>query len=364
MTLWGTFLLFACFTVEASRIKDITSIAGVRSNPLIGYGLVVGLDGSGDTETFTKQSFITMLNQLGVTLPPGIQPSGKNFAAVVLHAELPAFAKPGQTIDVTVSSVGNSKSLRGGTLLMAPLKGANGEIYAIAQGNLVVGGFGFGGQDGSNIKMNVPSVGRIPNGAMIERTVASSFSNGEILTFNLNNPDFTTARTVAEKINEFVGPGVAKAIDSTSVQVRAPLETPERVAFVSALENLELQVAQGRARIIVNSRTGTVIIGQNVIVSPTAISHGSLTVTINETLQVSQPKAPVIGNAAGSTVVTPSSAISVNQEKKPMFLFNPGVALETVVFAVNQVGVSPEDLVAILDGLRQVGALQADLEVI
>lgn len=345
---------------QAARIKDLTTISGVRGNPLVGYGLVVGLDGTGDNEQFTKQSFITMLDQMGITLPPGVTPSAKNVAAVALHAELPAFSKAGQTIDVTVSSLGNAKSLRGGTLLMAPLRGADGAVYAVAQGNLVVGGFGFGGQDGSNIKMNVPSVGRIPNGAMVEKVVETDFAERASLTFNLQNSDFTLSRKVAERINAFAGDVTAVPIDATSVVVNMPPDITERVAFISAVENLELELPTQRARVIVNSRTGTVIIGQNVEVQPTAISHGSLTVTINENLQVSQPGA----FSNGQTAVTPSSNISVSQEKKPMFIFNPGISLDTVIKAVNEVGVSPEDLVAILDGLKQAGALQADLEII
>jgi flagellar P-ring protein FlgI len=348
-------------TAEANRIKDITSIAGVRSNPLIGYGLVVGLDGTGDgSEVLSKQSFMTMLNQLGLTLPAGVSPSGKNFAAVLVHTELPAFARPGQKIDVTVSSVGSAKSLLGGALLMAPLKGVDGVTYAVAQGSLVVNGFMFGGKDGSHITMNVPSVGRIPGGATVEKSVQTDFTEGDFLTLYLNKPDFTTARRVSEKINAFLGPHSAQALDSTSVKVVAPRDQSQRVAFVSAIENLELQVAAGKAKVIINSRTGTVVVGQHVTVSSAAISHGSLMVSIMETYDVSQPN-PL---AEGDTVVTPSTNIDVNKEKHPMLVWKESVTLEAIVQAVNQIGANPEDLVAILDALRQAGALQAEIEVI
>ncbi|MDH5435363.1 MAG: flagellar basal body P-ring protein FlgI [Gammaproteobacteria bacterium] len=354
--------LFAGF-VQAERIKDITSVAGVRSNQLIGYGLVVGLNGTGDQTTqtpFTIQSIKSMLAQFGVTLPPDSNPQLKNIAAVVVHAELPAFAKVGQKIDITVSSLGNAKSLRGGSLLMAPLKGADNKVYAVAQGNLVVGGFGASGNDGSSITVNIPSVGRVPNGAIVERTVQTSFAQNGPLVLNLHNADFTTAIRITDVINESVGKGTAKAIDASSVRVSAPYATEQRVAFVSLIENLNIHPGESAAKVIINSRTGTVVIGQNVRVMPAAISHGNLTVTITSKPIVSQP-GPLAG---GSTVVVPTTDIEIKQENKRMFLLDTGVSLNEVVQAVNQVGAAPGDLVAILEALKQSGALKAELIVI
>ncbi len=348
----------------AERIKDMVSIAGVRSNQLVGYGLVVGLPGSGDQTTqtqFTVQSMKSMLAQLGVVIPDNINPQLKNVAAVIVHADLPAFAKPGQTIDVTVSSIGNSASLRGGSLLMTPLKGADGTIYALAQGNLVVGGLGVEGADGSSITVNIPSSGRIPNGASVEREVLTSFADAQpLLTLNLNQSDFTTAQHLSEEINRVFGEGTAYALDGSSVQVQAPVDTNQKVAFMSALENLEIDPGDAAAKIIVNSRTGTVVIGSHVLVDAAAVSHGNLTVTIAENYGVSQP-APF---SEGETVVVPDSSVAVDEEEGRMFLFEPGVSLDELVRAVNQVGASPSDLVAILEALQQVGALRAQLIII
>lgn len=365
------FLIAALFglpgSAGADRVKDLAQIAGVRSNQLVGYGLVVGLNGTGDQTTqtpFTLQSMKNMLNQLGVNVPPDVNPQLKNVAAVVLHAELPAFAKPGQTIDVTVSSVGNAKSLRGGNLLMAPLKGANGQVYALAQGSLVVGGFGVQA-DGSSITLNEPNVGRIPNGATVERSVATAFTNGNALIFNLNTPDFTTAHRIVASINDFLGPGSAHALDGASVQVGAPRDMDQRVAFMSLLENLEVEPGEGAAKVVVNSRTGTVIIGKHVRVSPAAITHGSMVVTITARPEVSQPAAGgPLGGGTGQTVVVPRTDIAVKQEESRMFKFAPGVALDDIVRAVNEVGAAPGDLVAILEALKQAGALRARLIVI
>ncbi|MFZ5958390.1 flagellar basal body P-ring protein FlgI [Pseudomonas sp. QL9] len=352
------------FAAQAERLKDIASIQGVRSNQLIGYGLVVGLNGTGDQTTqtpFTLQTFNNMLAQFGIKVPAG---SGnvqlKNVAAVSVHADLPPFAKPGQTIDVTISSIGNSKSLRGGSLLMTQLKGIDGQTYAIAQGNLVVGGFDAEGRDGSKITVNVPSAGRIPSGATVERTVPSGFDQGNSLTLNLNRPDFTTAKHIVDRINDMLGPGVAQAIDGGSVRVSAPLDPNQRVDYMSVLENLEVQSGEAVAKVIINSRTGTIVIGQNVRVSPAAVTHGSLTVTITEDTQVSQP-APF---SNGQTAVTPRSTVNAQQEAKPMFKFGPGTTLDEIVRAVNQVGAAPSDLMAILEALKQAGALQAELIVI
>jgi len=348
---------------QAERIKDLASIAGVRTNQLLGYGLVVGLNGTGDKTSsapFTEQSLKSMLTQLGIVVPPGTRINPKNVAAVTINADLPAFAKPGQKIDITVSSIGDAKSLRGGTLLMSPLKGADGRVYAIAQGNLVVGGLSATGADGSSITINIPSVGRIPNGATVERTVTSGFNQGTFLTLNLHEGDFTTANRMVESINQAIGPGAARALDATSIRVNTPIDPSQRVSFVSLIENLPVEPGEVAARVIVNSRTGTVVISNQVQVSPAAVSHGSLTVTISENSQVSQPEAL----SGGTTAVVPQSDVSVAEGGSRMFLFNPGVTLNEVVRAVNQVGAAPSDLVAILEALKQAGALKAELVVI
>ena len=358
----GLFLLggLISVTVQAERVKDIARIAGVRDNQLVGYGLVVGLNGTGDKTPFTVQSVRNMLTQMGVTVPPDVNVSLKNVAAVSISAKLPPFAKRGQTIDVTVSSIGDAKSLRGGTLLMSPLRGADGRVYAIAQGSLVVGGLSAGGEDGSRITVNVPSVGRIPNGATVEREVRSPFLEGDALTLNLHTPDFTTAMRLAKAINHVIGPGTAKAIDAASVRVNAPRDSDQRVAYVAMLEEMEVDPGEAPARVIVNSRTGTVVIGAHVRVMPAAVSHGSLTVTISESPQVSQPP-PLSG---GETVVTPQSQVTVQKEDSRMFLLNPGVTLNDIVTAINQVGAAPGDLVAILEALKAAGALRAELIII
>ena len=356
-------LLVSAGAVQAERIKDLASVAGVRSNQLVGYGLVVGLDGTGDQTTqapFTTQSLQNMLQQLGISLPPGSNPQLKNVAAVMVTADLPPFVKPGQTIDITVSSIANAKSLRGGTLVLTPLKGADGQVYAVAQGNLVVSGFGAEGADGSSISVNIKSAGRIPNGATVERAVPSAFSQGDSLVLNLHQPDFTTAHRLVDAINETMGQGTAQALDGASVRVLAPQDSSQRVSYVSMLENLELQPGDAPARVIVNSRTGTVVIGSNVRVMPAAISHGSLTVTISESLGVSQP-GPLAG---GETAVVPQSQVEIAEEDSRMFLFQPGVTLDEIVRAVNQVGAAPGDLAAILEALKQAGALRAELVVI
>jgi flagellar P-ring protein precursor FlgI len=348
----------------SERIKDMAEIDGVRVNQLVGYGLVVGLPGTGDQTTqtqFTVQSLKTTLAQLGVVIPENINPQLTNVAAVLVHAELPAFAKSGQTIDVTVSSIGNANSLRGGSLLMTPMKGADGNVYALAQGNLVVGGFGVEGADGSSVTVNIPSSGRIPNGAIVEREVHSPFANsGNLVTLNLNRSDFTTAHNLMEAVNEFFGPGTAVALDGSSVRVRGPEDPTQKVAFVSLLENIEVEHGRAAARVIINSRTGTVVIGSEVQVDEAAVAHGSLIVTIAEDAFASQP-GPFSG---GDTAIVPSSSVYIEEEDNRMFLFQPGVSLDELVRAVNQVGASPSDLVAILEALQQVGALRAQLIVI
>lgn len=349
---------------QADRIKDLATVAGVRQNQLVGYGLVVGLDGTGDQTTqapFTTQSLVSMLERLGVTIPAGTSLQLKNVAAVVVNADLPAFAKAGQTIDITVSSIANAKSLRGGTLLLTPLKGLDGQVYAMAQGNLAVGGLGLSGEDGSKISINVPSVGRIPNGASVEREVATVIGDAELLTLNLHRPDFTTSMRVADSINGLLGAGTAEARDPMSVQVRAPATQAARISLISTLENLEVTPGEAAARVIINSRTGTVVINASVHVAPAAVSHGSLVVSITEDFDVSQPQ-PFSQN--GETVVTPQSNISVTQGENKMFLFRPGVELNDIVQAVNQVGAAPGDLVAILEALHEAGALRAELIII
>ena len=357
------FALLVSGAAHAERIKDLATVAGVRSNQLVGYGLVVGLDGTGDQTSqtpFTIQSMKSMLAQFGITLPPGSNPQVKNIAAVIVHAELPPFAKPGQTIDVTVSSLGNAKSLRGGSLLMTPLKGADSVVYAMAQGNLIVGGFGTSGNDGSKITVNIPSAGRIPNGATVENAAPTPFGNEDTLALNLHGPDFTTAKRVADAINTAIGMGTAHPLDASSILVNAPRSHDQRVIFVSMLENLTLEPGESSARVIINSRTGTVVIGQHVRVTSAAVAHGNLTVTITEQPTVSQP-GPLSG---GTTVVVPATEIQVEQEKNRMFMFNPGVSLDEIVRAVNQVGAAPGDLVAILEALKEAGALRAELVVI
>jgi flagellar P-ring protein precursor FlgI len=356
-------LLATGATLAQERVKDLASVAGVRSNQLVGYGLVVGLDGTGDQTTqapFTSQSLRNMLGQLGVTIPPGTNLQLKNVAAVMVHADLPPFAKPGQRIDITVSSIGNAKSLRGGTLLLSPLQGVDGQIYAMAQGNLVVGGFGAQGRDGSRVSVNVPSAGRIPGGATVEREVPTAFSEGDSVVLNLHRADFTTARRLAESINGFFGDGTAVAIDGASVRARAPLDPNQRVSFVSMVENLQVTPGEAAARVVVNARTGTIIMGGDVRVLPAAVSHGSLTVTITENFDVSQPNE----FARGQTVVTPRSEVEVAQGGSRMFPFGPGTSLNDIVRAVNDVGAAPGDLIAILEALHQAGALRAELIVI
>ncbi|MCK5888738.1 MAG: flagellar basal body P-ring protein FlgI [Methylococcales bacterium] len=367
---WGGLmvaLLIYGSLASAERIKDLSSIDGVRSNQLVGYGVVVGLNKSGDKTKFTGQSMRSMLARLGIVLPAGIDPKSKNIAAVALHASLPAFAKLGQTIDVTVSSIGDAKSLRGGSLLMSPLKGADGNIYAIAQGSLVVTGLNASGRDGSKITVNNPAVGRIPNGATVERKVDSPFDKGSSLTFNLHQSDFTTAHRMVEAINEKFGANTAEALDAASVKVSVPLNRSQRVSFVSILENMDIIPDDSPARVIINARSGTVVINGNVRVQPTAVSHGSLTVTVSETLQTSQPNI----FAEGETVVTPQSEVLIdegsgglNASGNHMFVFQPGVSLDQIVEAVNKVGAGPMDLIAILEALKSSGALRAELIVI
>ncbi|MBA6287321.1 flagellar basal body P-ring protein FlgI [Colwellia sp. MB3u-4] len=357
---------FTCLTwmlllpaANAQRIKDLADVAGVRSNQLIGYGLVVGLPGTGEQSPFTEQSFKTMLSNFGIKMPANLKPKIKNVAAVAVHAELPAFAKPGQTIDVTVSSMGSAQSLRGGTLIQTILMGLDGNAYAVAQGSLIVSGLGAEGLDGSKVIANTPTVGRIANGAMVEREVLSPFASGDHITFNLHNADFTTAKRLSDTINNLIS-GSARAIDAASVQVTAPRDAADRVSFLSVLENLEFEPGSPAAKIIVNSRTGTIVIGADVRLLPAAITHGGITVTINEVAAVAQPNA----FAEGVTVVTNQSIIDVKKDDSRMFVFDPGVTLDALVRAINQVGAGPGDVMAILEALDQAGALRGDLIII
>jgi flagellar P-ring protein precursor FlgI len=350
-------------SAQAERIKDLARVSGVRDNQLIGYGLVVGLDGTGDQTgqtPFTVQSLKAMLNRFGVQIPPEVRLQLKNVAAVTVSANLPPFAKPGQTIDVTVSTIGNAKSLRGGTLLMTPLKGADGQSYAIAQGNLTVGGFGASTEDGSSITVNVPTVGRVPNGATVELPSPAQLAEGGDLLFNLLRADFTTAKRIEDAINRSLGAGTAGALDATTVRVASPADRSQRVAYLSHIENLTLSAGEAPARVIVSSRTGTVVISRHVSVGYAAVAHGNLAVTITNQPIVSQP-GPFSG---GTTAVVPDSTIDVRQDKARAFLFNPGVSLQDIVRAINQVGAAPSDIVAILEALREAGALHAELVVI
>ncbi len=353
-------LMLVTASVNAARIKDVAQVAGVRSNQLVGYGLVTGLPGTGESTPFSDQSFNAMLQNFGIQLPPGTKPKTKNVAAVIVTADLPAFSKQGQTVDITVSSIGSAKSLRGGTLMQTFLKGLDGQVYAVAQGNLVVSGFSASGADGSKVVGNNPTVGMISGGAIVEREVPTPFGRGDFITFNLLESDFTTAQRMADAVNNFLGPQMASAIDAASVRVRAPRDVSQRVAFLSAIENLEFNPADGSAKIIVNSRTGTIVVGQHVRLKPAAVTHGGMTVAIKENLNVSQPNA----FSGGQTVVVPDSQIDVEEKQGKMFKLEPGVTLDELVRAVNEVGAAPSDLMAILQALKQAGALEGQLIII
>jgi flagellar P-ring protein precursor FlgI len=343
---------------RADRIKDLGAFQGIRSNQLTGYGVVVGLPGTGDDNLeYTIQSMKGVASRFGLQLPPNVNPALKNSAVVIVTAELPPFAKPGQKLDITVSALGRAKSLRGGTLIMTPLQGADSQIYAMAQGNLAVGGLGAEGADGSKIVVNIPSSGRIPEGATVERAVETGFASTPELTYNLARADFTTAQNVAGAINQRYGAGVARAVDAVSVAVRAPEGADVRASLMSAIENISVTAAEAPAKVIVNARTGTVVINSAVRVAPAAVTHGKLTVRIDERQRVVQPEA----FSDGETALERESAVNVEEEKRPMFLLEPGPKLADVVKAVNAIGASPADLVAILEALKQAGALKAEL---
>ena len=354
-------LMLLPFSAFADRIKDVASIQGVRDNQLIGYGLVVGLDGSGDQTTqtpFTVQSIISMLSQMGVNLPQGTSLQLKNVAAVMVTATLPPFSKPGQTIDVTASSIGNAKSLRGGTLLMTPLKGADSQVYAMAQGNVLVGGVGAS-SGGASVQVNHLSVGRVPSGATVERAVPSVLGQGEFIHLELNSNDFTTATRVVEAINSQIAPDIAVAQDGRMIEVRAPGGS-ERVAFISKVENLEINPAQGIAKVIINARTGSVVMNQAVTLDACAVAHGNLTVVINTDTTVSQPNA----FSDGKTVKVEKTSIDLKSDKGGLVEMPRGASLSDVVKALNAMGATPQDLLAILQAMISAGALHAKLEII
>ena len=369
-----SFILFCGFfqpfilPAQADRIKDITSLAGIRANQLVGYGIVVGLAGSGDGNTgITLQSLQSLVARFGITSSvDGF--NGDNAAAVMLTADLPPFSKPGQTIDVTVSTIGGSESLKGGTLLMSPLLGSDGETYAIAQGNVVVGGLGVEGADNSSLTVNIPTVGRIPKGASVERIVQTAFLDTDFVILNLHQGDFSTAFNISKTINETFGDGMAMPLDKNSIRVRAPNDPSQKVGFVSMLENLEVEKASPPAKIIINSRTGTIVISGDVKVMPAAVAHGSLKVTVNEDINVDQADATAVGagaNAnAGGAVQNPDTEIEVEEDVAKAFLFGQGVSLSDIVDSINAVGATSSDLVAILEALREAGALNAELIVI
>ena len=347
---------------HAARIKEIASVQGVRSNALSGYGLVVGLDGSGDQTTsapFTAQSLNALLQQMGVTVPPGTSMQIKNVAAVMVTAQLPAFAQPGQVIDVNVSSLANAKSLRGGMLIATPLKGADGQIYAMAQGSLIVGGAGAAA-GGSKVQINHLSAGRIPDGATVERSVPTPLHQNEFMQLDLNSNDFNTAREVARTINKRMGDGLAQAVDGRVVRVRMPSTPDARVAFMADIENLDIERAAPAARIVVNARTGSVVMNGSVTLSACAVAHGSLSVTISSTPVVSQPNA----FSSGQTVSREKADISIKQEPGTLIQLPAGTKLADVVKALNSLGATPQDLLAILQAMKSAGALNAELEVI
>ena len=355
-------LPFAVTETHAERLKDLAGIQGVRQNQLMGYGLVVGLDGSGDQTTqtpFTVQSIISMLQQLGVSIPVGTSLQLKNVAAVMVTTSLPPFAQPGQTLDITVSSMGNAKSLRGGTLLMTPLKGADNQIYAMAQGNVLVGGVGAAA-NGSKAQVNHLSVGKISSGATVERAVASPLGQGNTVQLELNTADFSTASRVVEAINKRFGPNTAAAVDGRVIQVKAPLISDQRVVFLGLMENIDVTPAQTAAKVILNARTGSIVMNQAVTLETCAVAHGNLTVVVNTENTVSQPNALANGQTAG----VGNSNVTITKDPGQLLILKSGASLTDVVKALNAIGATPQDLLAILQAMKASGALRADLEII
>ncbi|WP_165312860.1 flagellar basal body P-ring protein FlgI [Vibrio ziniensis] len=344
-------------------LMDLVDVQGIRENQLVGYGMVVGLDGNGDRNQvkFTSQSITNMLRQFGVQLDESTDPKLRNVASVSVTATVSAMAGVGQTLDIVVASIGDAKSLRGGTLLMTPLRGVDGEVYAVAQGNVVVGGVSAEGRSGSKITINTATTGRVPNGATLEREIPTDFNEQDKITLNLRKPNFTTAKNIVREINDTFGPKVAVAINNAKVEMRAPKDTQQRVTMMSILE--EISVSEGRkpARIVFNSRTGTVVIGKNVKVGEAAVSHGNLTVSINESQQVSQPNAFA---GSGNTEVVQQSDVNIDEMKSNMMIWPVGTELNTIVSAVNSLGATPTDLMSILQALHEAGALNAELVVI
>ena len=358
--------LLACLAIalpsRGERLKDLASIQGVRDNPLIGYGLMVGLDGSGDQTMqtpFTTQSLNNMLGQLGITVPAGTNMQLKNVAAVMVTATLPAFARPGQALDITVSSMGNAKSLRGGTLLMTPLKGADGQVYALAQGNMVVGGAGASA-NGSKVQINQLGSGRIPAGAIVERGVDSPLGGDGTLMLELNTSDFGTAQLATDAINRSFGPGTATALDARVIQVTAPARPEERVGFMARMQNIDISPAQAVAKVVINARTGSVVMNQNVRLNDCAVAHGNLSVVINTEPVISQPN-PLSG---GATVAAQKSQIEITQAGGALQVVRGGASLADVIKGLNTLGANPQDLVSILQAMKAAGALRAELEII
>lgn len=350
-------------TAAPERIKDLANVQGARGNPLIGYGLVVGLDGSGDQvrqTPFTQQSLTNMLSQLGITVPPGTNMQLKNVAAVMVTTTLPAFARPGQTLDVVVSSMGNAKSLRGGTLLMTPLKGVDGQVYAIAQGNMLVGGAGASA-GGSSVQVNQLNGGRISNGAIVERPVPTMLAQDGLIHLEMMDSDFGTTQNVVNAINQKFGSGAAQALDGRLVQIRGPLDPSAVPAFLSQLENIEVRRAPAVAKVIINARTGSVVMNRNVTIDEAAVAHGNISVIINRSAAVSQPDTPFTD---GQTVVVPQTEISMRQEGGGLQLVKTSTRLSDVVNALNALGATPQDLLSILQAMQTAGALRAELEII
>ncbi len=350
---------------QVSRIKELAGVQGVRSNALTGFGLVVGLDGTGDQTSqmpYTSQGLNNYLQQLGITLPASAlaQLQVKNVAAVLVTAQLGPFARPGQMIDVNVSSLGNSKSLKGGMLISTPLRGVDGEIYALAQGSLVVGGAGAA-QGGSKVQINHLSAGRIPNGAQVERSVPHPFQTGAVIDLDLNTSDFQTAHRVAQAVNLRFGPTVARALDARTVQIQAPMDASERVSFMAEIEELSIDTAVPAARVVINARTGSIVLNQSVTLGACAVAHGNLSISISSTPVISQPNALSSG---GQTVVTEKTSIQIRQEPGVLIQVPPAPQLSDVIRALNALGATPQDLLAILQAIKSAGALNAELEVI